>query len=255
MPKGVYKRKPFSLKHIKNMGKSRIGNKNSNWSGGKIKKICLNCERIFEVTKNRKYTAKYCSVKCYYINNPKRSKRSDRVKIMCKECNNRIDVTVYESKTKRYCSNECYYISKKGKSSPMKGKKLSEDHIKMLIASHKGKYGELSSNWKGGLTHLSKRIREIYKYNKWRTQVFVRDKYTCKKCNSIGGKIEAHHIVPFNNILKKYSINNIEDAINCNMLWNIKNGITLCKKCHKSFHSTFGYIKNNIKQINIFINN
>jgi hypothetical protein len=33
-------------------------------------------------------------------------------------------------------------------------------------------------------------------------------------------------------IINFYSIKNISDAKKCFSLWNIKNGITLCKKCH-----------------------
>ena len=33
-----------------------------------------------------------------------------------------------------------------------------------------------------------------------------------------------------------------------------KNGITLCEKCHKEFHKTYGYKNNNIKQLKEFLN-
>lgn len=37
-----------------------------NWKGGKITKICLVCNKKFEVIQNRKNKAKYCSFKCYW---------------------------------------------------------------------------------------------------------------------------------------------------------------------------------------------
>lgn len=34
----------------------------------------------------------------------------------------------------------------------------------------------------------------------------------------------------------------------------VSNGITLCKECHKEFHKTYGYSRNNEYQIKEFIN-
>lgn len=62
----------------------------------------------------------------------------------------------------------------------------------------------------------------------WRNRVFERDNYTCRECGKRGYPIEAHHIKPF----KAYPQYRFE----------INNGITLCKACHRKTKS-YGYRK------------
>jgi hypothetical protein len=57
------------------------------------------------------------------------------------------------------------------------------------------------------------------KYNEWRLKVYKRDDFTCKVCEKVGGKLQAHHIKPWN----KYP----------ELRFDINNGITLCIECHK----------------------
>ena len=92
--------------------------------------------------------------------------------------------------------------------------------------------GEKSHFWKGGLTALSSIIRESYKYRQWRSDVYTRDNFTCQECGQIGKRLNAHHIKSFSSILQFYEITTIEEALECEELWNINNGITLCKECH-----------------------
>lgn len=85
-------------------------------------------------------------------------------------------------------------------------------------------------------------IRHSDNYKKWRNDIFKRDNFTCQYCNK-KGKIIAHHIKYFNNVLKEYKIKHLNDAQKCSILWDINNGITLCEKCHKILHSNDGYSK------------
>lgn len=57
----------------------------------------------------------------------------------------------------------------------------------------------------------------------WRDSIFKKDNYTCQKCNKKGGNLNAHHILSY------------ED--NPQNRFDIKNGMTLCEKCHKELHS------------------
>jgi len=43
---------------------------------------------------------------------------------------------------------------------------------------------------------------------------------------------KAHHIKPLLKIIEEYNIINFNQAINCVELWDIDNGITLCRTCH-----------------------
>jgi hypothetical protein len=99
---------------------------------------------------------------------------------------------------------------------------------------------EKGSNWKGGITSLLMNIRHCYKYKKWIKNVFERDNYICQECGKRGGNLEAHHIKQFCVILSENNINDIKSAKKCNELWDIKNGKTLCIKCHRKVkHNLF----------------
>lgn len=116
-------------------------------------------------------------------------------------------------KNKKYCSIKC------------KGLWQEENQI-----------GKNSPSWKGGTTSLIIRIRGLKKYILWRKSVFERDGYICQDCKyNKGGMLEAHHIVFVSDCIK----NNRLDLI-----FDIDNGTTLCKKCHKKIH-----LKNNLKDI------
>ena len=101
---------------------------------------------------------------------------------------------------------------------------------KEIIEGMSGKNG---SNWKGGITPLVRSIRTKSKYRQWRSDVFTRDDFTCQECGQISGRLNAHHIKSFSSILQKYEITTLEEALNCEELWNINNGITFCEECHK----------------------
>jgi len=107
-------------------------------------------------------------------------------------------------------------IGKGHKGLKRSGWKLSEQAKKSIADGHRGKK---AYNWKGGL----KRNLTSVEYRKWRKEVFKRDNYTCQRCGarSQQGKriyLEAHHKKSW----EKYP----------DLRFNVKNGKTLCKKCH-----------------------
>ena len=79
-------------------------------------------------------------------------------------------------------------------------------------------------------------IRHSFKYRQWRSDVFTRDNFTCQECGQIGVRLNVHHKKPFSSIIQFYEITTLEEALNCEELWNINNGITYCKKCHKDLN-------------------
>jgi len=125
--------------------------------------------------------------------------------------------------------------------SPKTRKKLSEaikrsyiqyPYLKKIRSERFRK--EKHPNWKGGITPLQFQIRNSHKYRQWRSDIFTRDDFTCILCGKKGCYLEAdHYPKKFSIILNEYKIKILEDALNCEELWNINNGRTLCKKCHR----------------------
>lgn len=130
-------------------------------------------------------------------------------------------------------SRRCKSISEK-----LIGHSVSKETRKKISLSNRGKnIGINNGNWNGGSTSLYMLIRRCSYMKKWRNKIFHRDNYTCQKCNNkCSGHLNAHHIIEFKKILDKNNINNFTKAKDCEELWDISNGITLCEKCHKEIH-------------------
>jgi len=92
---------------------------------------------------------------------------------------------------------------------------------------------ERNPAWKGGTTSLAMLVRNHPEYTKWRTAVFKRDDFTCRTCGVRGVYIEAdHYPKPFAEILKKLKPRDVKTALQCEELWDINNGRSLCRPCH-----------------------
>ena len=102
--------------------------------------------------------------------------------------------------------------------------------------------GKEHPNWKDGRTKLQEKIRKSPRYAQWRTEVFQTDNFTCRGCGTKGSLV-AHHIKAFNEILEENKIDSLEKALDCEELWNVNNGLTLCKKCHKLTDNYLGKAK------------
>lgn len=96
-----------------------------------------------------------------------------------------------------------------------RGIEFTEEHIKKISGIHNG-------NWNGGITSKNHKIRYSKKSKSWRKFIFERDDYTCQICNKRGGELHIHHIKSF----KDYP----------ELRFDLNNGITLCKKCHRELH-------------------
>ena len=179
-----------------------VGNKNSNWKGGKPK--CVDCGKLLS-----KYGAERCC-KCQW-------------KIFVPE-------TAF----------------KKGSTPWNTGKGGTYS----LVRKCEKTYGKNAPNWKGGIAPLNMTIRSLIENILWRTNVFQRDNYACQKCGKHNGQgkrviLEAHHkkhfAVILNEFLQEYNqFSPLEDretlvrlAMKYKPFWEIDNGQTLCKDCHK----------------------
>lgn len=250
-----------------------------------VETTCVYCNKKFLVERYRKKVAKFCSHDCYGKNlkGQKRVARSSDTKkkigdanrgekngmygkvpwnkgkhdlipwnkglkvgsiplnerkgkfSKCKNCGKEIWIEDYLSKRKKYCSRKCSNLYRTGKT---------------ILKN----YGKNNYNWKGGTTPLRTSIWKNFKSVEWRSLIFERDNFTCQMpdCDKTESFLNAHHIKKFSDILQENNIKTVEDAENCKELWNINNGITLCKKCHRKikckeeeYADTFHQIINN----------
>jgi len=131
---------------------------------------------------------------------------------------------------------ECLFCKIKFQAEPhKKDKKFCSRKCKGLWQAE-NLVGENNPCWRGGATALIIRIRGLKKYASWRESVFKRDGYICQDCGFDKGNIlEAHHIIFVSDCIKNK---------NLELIFDVNNGLTLCKKCHKKMH-----LKNNLKEI------
>lgn len=122
----------------------------------------------------------------------------------------------------------------------LRGRKLSEEHVKKVAAARIGRKhseqarrkmsaiakarGELH-NWHvdgKGKERDTKRKAEMdrLEYRLWRESVFERDEYSCACCGEKGGELNADHILPW--------------ASHPDRRYDVENGRTLCVACHKA---------------------
>ena len=171
----------------------------------------------------------------YYVNKDKYYCRS------CDYCNK-----FYDGMGKNYCGYSCVRkanpIIMKGEDSPMvknpeirlklsqvmNGRKPSPQTVAASIKAHKGFYGKDAKNgrWIEDRSKVKSTINTKFRsrtdWKEWREFIFKRDGYKCLDCG-LNGQLEPHHIIPL-----KISINGVFD---------VNNGVTLCRKCHQN---TFG---------------
>lgn len=112
---------------------------------------------------------------------------------------------------------------------------LRSENIKR-VAPHSVK--EEHWNWKGGIAGERNSVMSRKVYKDWRSDVFERDMYMCRKCGNLGRKLRAHHIQNYAN--------------NPDFVLDPNNGITLCEKCHRRFHHIYGF-ETNKEQLDEFL--
>lgn len=126
-------------------------------------------------------------------------------------------------------------ISARSRSQARQGIRFSQGHLenmkeanKVIGLSHRGKN---HWNWKGGMKEYCA-DRHSSEWKDWRKKVYERDNYTCRGCGIKGRKkrtFDPHHILPVRDFP--------------HLKYNIDNGITLCKDCHKkTFGKEYRYI-------------
>jgi len=192
------------------------GDKNPRWTP-KVVRQCAHCGATFMTTEYRlgRGMGKYCSHKCSSTAKVgKASGKKGAVIVICQQCGTEFKTiqSRIESGKDRFCSVECGAKYRSLNHTPWnKGKVCLEMR------------GEKSPHWKGGSKEREQTMGRI-EYRLWRSAVYERDNYTCQACGSHkSNTLNAHHILPYAKFPHKR--------------FDIANGVTLCKECHKKVHS------------------
>jgi hypothetical protein len=142
-------------------------------------------------------------------------------------------------------------IAHKGQEAWNKGQQMPEgtgDKISRALKdkpksmSHrKNMSGERNHNWKGGVSKLERAIRDLPEMYIWKYNVMKRDDFRDCFTGILGNhNLEVHHIKPLSIIIQEHNIKSIDDALKCEELWNIDNGITMFKESHIEHHKKYG---------------
>ena len=144
-----------------------------------------------------------------------RSYEYRRVLFKCINCGleKRIAPSVaYGQGGKKFCSWKCRMEFMRGENAPNSG-------------GGQWMFGKNNPNWKDGRGYERKCRHKMPEVNHWRRCVYARDRYTCVLCGyraTKGDTLNAHHIEPW--------------AENEEKRFDVSNGMTLCKPCHKNLH-------------------
>ena len=142
------------------------------------------------------------------------------------------------SKYKCDCGNEKVLLNHRVRDEHIKSCGCLKIETALYAQAFQNMAGDKHPNWKGGVSVLNTELRTSKEYKNWRKKVFDRDNYTCQICDQKGGTLNAHHIIPFSK--------------NKKLRTDLSNGLTMCKKCHNSFHRKYGKINISQRELELF---
>jgi hypothetical protein len=96
---------------------------------------------------------------------------------------------------------------------------------------------------------LKLRIRNTTEYLNWRITILRRDNFRCQICSASikdnkSVRLEVHHAKTFDDICTENNITSMKQALECNEIWSLDNGISLCYGCHKNIEKLRTKIRN-----------
>jgi hypothetical protein len=188
-----------------------------------VEKQCIQCRTSFTKPLTCSLTdwaaRKFCSRLCFKTRLTKNCASCCKpyIRFCSAACRQRISPSHVRS------SNEDKTCITCGKVFWVKGVKR---RAQQKVCSQACRKGYMSPRWKGGKTPANHLLRHSKEYNEWRKAVYQRDYWTCQKCNIKQKHPVAHHIKNF--------------RIYVPLRYDVNNGMTLCRACHKSTHKEIG---------------
>jgi hypothetical protein len=190
----------------------RVGANAFRFQDRKIEVVCANCGKPVIKFKRfvERFDKSFCNRKCqgeYYrkhsadVSGEKSPAwTGGMITKKCETCGKEFKTFQCLKDRSRFCSNKCM-----------------EDWLSTALR------GENHYNWKGGVSGERKLEMSRREYMEWRRLVFEHDHYTCQKCgDKRGHNLQAHHIERW--------------VDNHALRFDVNNGITLCRDCHKAAH-------------------
>ena len=104
---------------------------------------------------------------------------------------------------------------------------------------------------------LKLKIRNTTKYLNWRLSILKRDNFSCHICHASvkdnkSLRLEVHHPKAFDDICKENNVATVEQALACEELWSMNNGVSLCYKCHKDIEAVRTKLRNMFRLENAY---
>lgn len=138
----------------------------------------------------------------------KNHKWVNSIKSTCSFCSKELFLKPWQIKNRNFCNRTCWALGTRDIGSPVYKREKA-------------------------VSRLRGRIAQMPEYKIWHADVLKRDTYTCISCKS-KKDLEVDHIKRFLLIANEYKIKSLEDARNCAELWDVNNGRTLCRICHRT---------------------
>jgi 5-methylcytosine-specific restriction endonuclease McrA len=217
---------------------------------------CYNCKVVFQTSpSSRRATFAFCTAKCfgkYRAQHPERYPPNKTFglipwntgKKMSEETRAKQSLAKFRHFALHPEALERLCVMGIGRKQSLEtiAKRIAKTHGKTRTPEQRARIGEglrgsKNGSWRGGVSPVRHRIRNSSRYRQWRNTIFRRDDYTCQNCGNRGFQIEPHHELSFSYLLEMLRQMMPADqlfaaAISSPMLFDITNGITLCRECH-----------------------
>jgi hypothetical protein len=189
-----------------------------------VEKKCSTCGMVFLVHPYRADMARRCSIKCEAEYRKSREYRRFRSNIYKRPT---VPTPIRKFIKCSVCNKE---ISKWKKSH-------IRTHCDTCIPPRKNI----------GYSEFLESLRQSKLYKSWRASVYSKDKGICQICGKKCRKnITAHHIKRFKSLVSaailEFPI--VDKLLACEIykpLWEVSNGVTLCRECHGKLHTKEGH--------------